>query len=204
MGINNDGVSSHMISLFGEERLDFIRSECSKTLSSKERELAVVQELCNVLKNNGCHYVLPFRFKNEDGTRTSHHLIFLSKNFRGYDIMKDIMYKESTDITRNVASFEYNPRDMHYKQGSLLDFLSRPLEELQDMLLQNYAGQTINFKDLYEEHSVDKPYIRKNYKDVLSTLYEEGKIRAINSKTGKLPRKGSFSDDMKITFGDVR
>jgi hypothetical protein len=90
---------------------------------------------------------------------------------------------------------------MHYKQGSLFDFLSRPLDDLQDMLLQFYSGHTIDFIKLYEEHSVDKPYIKKNYKDVLKSLYEAGKITAVNPTTGKPPRKGSFSDEMRITFG---
>ena len=201
MGINNDVVMPHMISLFGEEKINYLRREFEKVASPKEREIIVVQELCNVLKNNGSRYVLPFRFKNNDGTRTSHHLIFLSKNFLGYEIMKEIMYKESSDVTSDVASFEYNPRDTHYKQGSLFDFLSRPLDDLQDMLLQTYSGCIIDFLKLYEEHSVDKPYVKKNYKDVLKNLHVIGKITAVDPTTGKPPRKGSFSDKMRIYFG---
>jgi len=192
-----------MISLFGENRLNDLREKIEKTESSKKREVLIVEELCNTLKNNGTRFVLPFRFKNEDGKRTSHHLIFISKNFRGYEIMKDIMHKESSDITGNVASFEYNPRDMDYKQGSLFDMLSRPLDELQDMLLQRYAGQTIDFIKLYEEHSVDKPYIKKNYKDVLRVLFDNGIILAKNPKNDKPPRKDTFSDEMRITFRGV-
>ena len=115
--------------------------------------------------------------------------------------MKEIMYKESSDNIGGVASFEYNPRDAHFKQGSLFDMLSRPLDDLQGMLLQQYKGHTLDFNRLYEEHSVDKPYIRKNYKEVLKAMLEDEKIAAINSKTGKPPRKGTFSDDMRITFG---
>jgi len=96
MGINNDAIKPHMASLFGDEQLNFVRSECDKAASPAEREMIVVRELCNALKQNGSRFVLPFRFKNGEGTRTSHHLIFLSKNFRGYEIMKEIMYKEST------------------------------------------------------------------------------------------------------------
>lgn len=200
MGVSNDAVVPHMASLFGDKQLDLVRQECQNK-SPKEREMIVVQALCDALRNNGSQYVLPFRFKNNEGTRTSHHLIFLSKSFRGYDIMKEIMYKESTEKIGGVASFEYNPRDAYFRQGSLFDMLSRPLDELQGMLLQQYAGQTIDFISLYEEHSVDKPYIKKNYKEVLKVLLESGKITAVNAKTGKLPRKGTFSDDMRVTFG---
>jgi len=202
MGINNEFIKHHMASLFGDEQLETVRRECEKTTNPTEREMIIVHQLCSALKQNGSRYVLPFRFKNNEGTRTSHHLIFLSKHFRGYEIMKDIMHKESTDKTDEVASFEYNPRDLYgSRQLPLFDMLSRPLDDLQGMLLRDYSGKTIDFKNLYEAHSVDKPYIKKNYKDALRPLFDAGKITAVNAKTGKPPRVGTFSDDMRITFG---
>ena len=203
MGVNNDAVKSHMVSLFGNEQLEYIRNECDKVTNPHEREMIIIQELCNALKQNGSRFVLPFRFKDNEGKRTSHHLIFLSKHFRGYEIMKEIMYNESTDKTGEVASFEYNPRDLlPFKQGTLFE-LSRPLDDLQDMLLLQYAGKNIDFKKLYEEHSVDKPYIKKNYKDVLRALYDNNKIIAQNPKTQKPPKRGTFSDEMRVTFRGV-
>lgn len=199
MGVNNDAIKKHMVSLFGEERLEQLQKECAGKTPT-EREMIVVQALCDSLKQNGSKYVLPFRFRNEQGTRTSHHLIFLCKHFRGYEIMKEIMYSESSEKIGDVASFEYNPRDAHFKQGSIFDYLSRPLDELGDMLLEQYAGKVIDFLELYQEHSVDKPYIKKNYKDALRTLYENGRISAVDPNTGKPPRKGTFSDKMRITF----
>lgn len=203
MGINNDAIKQHMASLFGDERLNGLRNQLTDTLTTDEREAIVVQELCEALRQNGSKFVLPFRFKNDSGTRTSHHLVFLSKNFRGYEIMKEIMAKESSDTMDGVANFEYNPRDMHYKQGTLFDLLSRPLEDLQGMLMEQYKGRSIDFLKLYEEHSVDRPYIKKNYKEVLRTMLDAGLINAVNPKNNKLPRKGSFSDEMRITFGGV-
>jgi len=205
MGINNDAIRPHMASLFGNERLDSVRLKCDKAADPAERETIIIQDLCNALKENGSRFILSFRFKNDDGTRTSHHLIFLSKDFRGYDIMKDIMHKESTDKSNGIASFEYNPINLcGSKQYTLLDWISPPLDDLQDMLLREYAGKTIDFPNLYEEHSVDKPYIKKNYRDVLRALYDSEKIKAFNRKTGKPPRKGSFSDEMRIIFGGVK
>jgi hypothetical protein len=115
--------------------------------------------------------------------------------------MKEIMHKESSDNIGGVASFEYNPRDLYYKQGSLFDLLSRPLDDLHGVLIKRYTGRTIDFDALYAEHSVDTPFIRKNYKDVLTTMYEQGIISAVNHKNGNPPRRGTFSDDMRITFG---
>jgi len=54
-------------------------------------------------------YVLPFRFKNAR-SRTSHYLNFVSKHFKGYEIMKDIMArKNSSAAHQGVLSFEYDP-----------------------------------------------------------------------------------------------
>jgi hypothetical protein len=56
---------------------------------------------------------------------------------------------------------------------------------------------------LFREHSVDKPYLLKNYQTVLRNLYDKGKIDASNLNTGKPPKKGTFSKDMIITFRSV-
>jgi three-Cys-motif partner protein len=204
MAVDNDPVKQHMASIFGESRLEKLRHVLRSHKKPNERELIVVQELCESLKDSGSQFVLPFRFKNDDGTRTSHHLIFLSKNFRGYEIMKEIMASESSDSTDGVANFEYNPIDARYIQGSLFDMLSRPLGDLQDMLLKEYSKKTVDFMELYMAHSVDKRYIKKNYKEVLRSMYDSGMIDAKSIKTGKAPRKGTFSDDMRITFGGTK
>jgi hypothetical protein len=37
--------------------------------------------------------------------------------------------------------------------------LSRPLEDLASMLLNDLAGRQMRMRDIYRQHSVDKPYI---------------------------------------------
>ena len=90
MGIANELVEEHMDALFGEKRAELLRQKLAG-LASSARELTIVEELCQAIKATGKRYVLPFRFKNDSGARTSHHLIFVSKGFRGYQIMKDVM-----------------------------------------------------------------------------------------------------------------
>ena len=160
----------------------------------------IVEELCQAIKSYGGRYTLPFRFRDATGNRTSHHLIFVSKNFRGYDIMKEIMAKESSGAEQGVPSFEYSPADFLPKQ-SLLFQLSRPLEDLQDQLLEAYAGRTLSMRTIYEEHSVDTPYIASNYKKALINLENDGKIAARKSD-GSKRRKETFADDVLATFPD--
>ena len=163
-----DGVQGLAIMLFGEERADELRTRLTP-LTPKQRELAIVGELCQALRELGPEYVLPFRFKDDHGSRTSHHLIFVSKGFKGYEIMKEIMAKESSDADQGVASFEYNPVDARIAaQQQLLFELSRPLDDLGDILLKEFSGQKLMMRQIYERHNVNRPYTKKNYKQVLT------------------------------------
>jgi len=197
MGINNEAVRKHMQALFGEEKMIVLEGKI-KGKHPHQREFFIVEEMCQALKAYGAKYVLPFRFKNEKGTRTSHHLIFVSKHFRGYEIMKDIMAHASTRDMQGVPSLEYNQADLLPRQ-TLLFGLSRPIDDLKEDLLNMFRGQRLTMKEVYERHNVDTLYIKKNYKDVLRKLYEDGLIDAVSSQ-GESPRKGTFGDNIIVTF----
>lgn len=201
MGLSNPMVVEHMNSLFGEERAAKLRPKLN-LLSPPERELIVVEELCQAIKSYGTRYTLPFRFRDSKGKRTSHHLIFVSKHVRGYEIMKDIMARESTYADQGVPTFEYNPADFLPKQ-TLLFNLSRPLDDLQEMLLKSFAGKTIPMLELYQQHNIDTPYVKSNYKEALKALEENGRIDA-KKPDGKSRRKGTFADNVLAIFPDSK
>ena len=202
MGLSNTAVQDHMNALFGQSRADIVREKL-QPLSPQERELTVVEAICEALKEMGGEYVLPFRFKHEIGHRTSHHLIFVSKHVKGYETMKEIMAKESTDQDQGVASFEYNPATT---QQPLLFELTRPLDELEFMLLGKFSKRTLTMKEIYDQHHVGTPYISKNYKAVLNKLEAKGKILAEPPANERQKRKGeiTFADSVKVTFPPMR
>ena len=194
MSLSNDAVREPMNALFGKEQVDKLR-ERLRPLGPKERELTIVETLCQALCDLGPEYVLPFCFKDDHGSRTSHHLIFVSKAFKGYEIMKEIMSKESTYTEQGVANFEYNPVDANMVgQQRLLFELSRPLDDLGGMLLQEFAGQTLTMYQIYERHNVNRPYIKRNYKEVLRKLEEQQAIITSHH------RRGTFADHVEVTF----
>ena len=201
MGLSNPFVVEHMEALFGEGKGEEMKNMLENK-NAHQREQYIVEELCQSLKRyarrHEKRYVLPFRFKDAKGRRTSHHLVFVSKHFRGYDIMKGIMAKESTDNNQGVASFEYNPADF-LSQQSLLAQLYSPLSDLKTDLIQTFRGKSLLLKEIYKLHSVDKPYILKNYQDVMKDLLKEGLIEAVTEK-GTPPRIGTFSEKNKVTF----
>jgi three-Cys-motif partner protein len=198
MGLGNSYVKEHMNGLFGEIQADKLR-DLLQPLNPEERELTILEAICEALKEMGGEYVLPFRFKNENGKRTSHHLIFVSKHVKGYEIMKEIMAKESSDLNQGVPSFEYNPAT--YIQPLLFE-LYRPLDELEAMLLDSFAGRTITMQEIYSQHHVGRRYISKNYKVALNNLEAQGKITAEPPANKRRKQKGeiTFADSVKVKF----
>jgi three-Cys-motif partner protein len=198
MGLANEKVEEHMNALFGKERADRLRKKIAG-LDPEQRELTIIEELVAALKDMGGKYVLPFRFKNEKGVRTSHHLIFVSKHPRGYGIMKEIMAAESSRSDAGVASFEYNPAD--HRQPHLFEY-SRPLEDLQGMLLRDFKGRMLTVKQIFDEHNVDRPYILRNYKDALKRLEAARKIVVDPPASKRKKNKGevTMADRVSVSF----
>jgi three-Cys-motif partner protein len=195
MGLGNDAVESHMDALFGQERAALLRGKFgARPLSPVERETMIVDEMKRALEEMGGKFVLPFRFRNAEGNRTTHHLFFVSKSFRGYAIMRDVMYKHSHKDGA-VARFEYNPADARWP--SLFEFV-RPLGDLEDLLLTDCAGQELVIDKLFEKHSVGKGYVLKNYKDVLCRMEQEGKVTMDPPSPPR--RKNTLAKHVKIIF----
>ena len=185
----------HMERLFGARRLCSLRRKIEFEAKVK-REECIVEEFKSAVRELGGKYVLDFCFKNDQGSRTSHHLMLISKDIKGYDVMKDIMARESSSNTQGVPSFEFNPTAAMNKQMSL--GLDRPIDELANELLGAFVGKKIKVMSVYERHSVGKRYIRKNYKDALKKLEKSGKI-TIDPPSDKR-RAGTLTDVAWVKF----
>lgn len=194
-GIRNPLVEQHMINLFGEKHYSNLIKKLSES-NDIDKESLIINEFSVAMNDIGIDYVLPFRFRSESKEDTSHYIIFLSKSFTGYNIMKDIMASLSSDKTQGVASFEYIPTKD--PQLSLLYMYSTPLDDLGDELLKLYAGKSIQFSKLFFEHSRNRPFTKKNYRDIISKLEEEGKITCDPSKSNR--KKGTLADHVIINF----
>jgi three-Cys-motif partner protein len=191
---SNPLFKSHIDALFGEDRASRVREQLDGLLPH-EREALILEELGQSLKGMGGRYVLPFLFKSDSGTRTTHCLVFVSKGEKGLEIMKEIMAKESSVADQGVPSFAYSPAD--YRMP-LLFSLARPLDALEEMLLERFAGRTLTMDQIYHSHHANYRYIRKNYRDALLKLEAEGKITTATTK--KKRPAGTFGPDIHVTF----
>jgi three-Cys-motif partner protein len=190
MGLDNPVVDRHMRAIFGDEGTHTLRAELDG-LGPAAREEAIMDALIGGLQNLGGKYVLPFRFRRETG-RVSHYLIFVSKHFRGYERMKDIMAKHSSATSDGVASFEYDPRGLME-----LPFES-PLDLLKRRLLKRYRGSKKKVRAIFEDHTMGTPYTLRNYKEALKGMEASRQIQA--NPPAKKRRKNTLADDVTIIF----
>lgn len=107
--------------------------------------------------------------------------------------MKEVMAKQSSTADQQVPSFSYCPADRKYP---LLFELTRPLDDLEQMLLDEFAGRTMTVKGLFDAHHVGRPYLLKNYKAVLLKLEREGKIEANPAKR----KANTMADHVQVSF----
>jgi three-Cys-motif partner protein len=194
MGLNNPLVKEHMDALFGEDEADELRRKL-EPLGPKDREMIIVEKITRALRAIKGKYPLPFGFRNDTGRKTRHHLIFVSKHFKGFEIMKNIMAKHTSESSRGAALFEYNPASEQYP---LLFSLNMTLEDLGRDLLKRFSSQTLSMQEIYERHSVDTLFFKADYKKVLRSLWEKELIRA--SKFNSKRKNVVFPDGVRVTF----
>ncbi len=199
-GINNPSVVERMNDLFGAGRAERLRAMV-KDLTPDERQTAIISEPSEALKEVGGKFVLPFEFESQHGERTSHYIIFVSKAFLGYHLMKDVMSSLSTD-EGDVRQFKYVP--VKSTQMTLFpDFgktYSVPL--LKDVLVRSAAGMCTSVWDIYERFTVDTPYTFKHVQDALRALEAEGRI-TIDPPADRRPKRHgevTLAKDKMVTF----
>lgn len=194
-GLTNPAVSDLMTDLFGAEGITRLRSQVAGKNPS-DRQTIIIDALTESPSEVGGRYVQPFEFGSEHGERPSHYIVFVTKDFRGYHIMKEVMAGLSSD-DGEVKGFRHVP--FKSPQMSLFANLGRKhsIAALKDLLAVTCAGTTRTVVRVYEENTVGTPYTIKNVKDALMALEAEERV-TIDVPASKRMRGG------KLTLGDAR
>lgn len=206
--IRNPKVEDHINALFGKKNADMMRGKVGN-LSPKEREDLVLKQLASVIKSGGpANFVLPFRFVSRDKNKTSHYIVFLTKDKTGHKIMKEIMWKASSSSDDGVANYSYVPDVYLPTEPMYFDLFedAKPLDQLGDELLLRYAGNALTVGQIYDMHNPGSPYVLSNYKVALRRLEQQGRIKARPPAEVRPMRKGviTLANDTVITFPRIR
>ena len=180
--------ASGMEALFGKDNLEHLRAALNT--SQTNREGVIMEHMKSAMIDAGAKYVLMFRFRNENNTRTTHYLVFVTKHPTGSELMKEIMATHSSYADQGVPSFEYAPS----MEGAAKLF-EDALDKLEDRLVTEYAGQSLTMVALYHRDNIEKPFIKRNYKEALTNSLAAGRVT-----TDRAPRAGTFADGIVVTF----
>ena len=198
--VANPFVDERMKDLFGSARLEQLRQQVAGRTSA-DRQTIIIDQLTEALMEVGGGYVLPFLFDSKHGERPSHYVIFVSKSFRGYHIMKEVMAGLSSD-DEDVKNFQYVP--VKSTQMSFFNEIERihSIQALRDLLAIACAGTTLSVEQVYESNTVGTPYTFKNVQNALLDLESEGRI-AVDTPREKRPwrnKKPTLAKTRLVTF----
>lgn len=197
ISISNKKVEKHMVALFGEKHLHRLKERLAGPSHFRRKEAIVLDEIKQAIGEIGGKYVLPFAFLNHKG-RATHHIIFVSKNFLGYDIMKNIMAVESTEEVPGVPSFTYSPNGsglvpLMFEPDEWMDWLQKSLTKTLPKIL---GDRELSAWEIYEQHSVGTPYIFRNYQKVFLRMENQGLIEARTLKSRR--QKNKFARELLV------
>lgn len=198
-GLSNPFVAERMTDLFGSARFERLRGMVAGR-SPDERQTIIIDALTDALGEVGGRYVLPFEFESEHGKRPSHYIIFVSKEFRGYHIMKEVMEGLSSDEAE-VKRFVYV--SMKSPQMQLFADLGRvhSIAALKDLLAITCVGTTQTVLRVYEDNTVGTPYTLNHVKGAIIALESEGRV-TVDKPASKRMRLGkvTLGNDRVVTF----
>ena len=195
--IDNPKVTKDMVQLFGDNRYTLLKKKLLNQ-NGQNRESIIINEMSESIKDVGMQYVLPFRFKAEGKNRTSHYLIFASKNRTGFIIMKDIMYKIGEKDFNGIGKFEFIPScdKENHQQLDIVDFYNMPFEAFKLHLCKKFSGRCVKVEQLIKEDISNTRFIGKQYKEALKQLENENRITCLP----KDRRKNTMGDSVDVIF----
>lgn len=187
-----------MSAIFGESRADDLTRklttiEADGRLTPFKREEIIGDTMTAALHEINNLYVRPFTFRKEG--RTTHKLVFVSKDIKGYNVMKDVMAKQS-NVKLGGGIIEFTYSDVPVDEPILL--MNFEFERLKSSLCEMFKGQTVSMNAVFERHNPGTDYLSRNYRDALNELDRLGKVRTVPRKvrSGKV----TFGEDVRITF----
>lgn len=195
MNLSAEGMHEPIDEFFSPRRAAELRTIIER-LRPAQREDAILKEMQTAIKNLGAQ-VGKFTYRSKTGTRSTHHLLCVSKHKHGMALFKEISAKESTTFEGDVPSLAHDPSANPYQPG-----LFSLIEDLERDLLVTFAGKVRTPEQIYHEHHIGRPYIQRNYRQALLQLEERGAI-VVDPPRATRPRAETLPRDARITFGQL-
>ena len=137
-------------------------------------------------------HVIKYRIFSQEERRTLFYLVHGSNHFKGFKLMKGIMYGIGVP-----GAFAYLGPD-HPQEGQTLlpGVENSEIEHLQRFLLQKYSGKRESFSQILLETYAEGPYIEKHFRAAVCALEREGRVRVY----GVRRRPGTLKENHVVEF----
>ena len=184
---SNTKFDEHLAGIFGTERISILKAQLAP-LSPAQREPVVMDALIKALLEEKGNYVLPFKFYSTEKLRTSHFVVFVTKNSIACKIMKQIMYTNSAKDNDGVATFSFEDSRNFPNKFSQVSLFDGPLKSLEYAIISKYHGRKVSVQHLCDEVDCDitNQFVGKNVTDVLKRMELNGQIEVISGRKIKM------------------
>lgn len=173
-----------------------------KVRSSEDREQKILQIYENQLRNEaGVNYVWPFEMRMPDRRETVYHLIHATNHFKGFKIMKDIMFNSGAE-----DQFAYlGPEHYGYEdqQATLFDTTGTRddrVSELADFLFDTFEGEKLSFYEIMKRTYPETDLIEKHYRRAVYYLEDRHKAKIDNQPDQPDGTKAGLDKDDIVKF----
>lgn len=133
----------------------------------------------NLILNKNVYYTA-FQFQEEDIHTTSHFILHLTKNSKGYELVKTI-YNDFANVGTTfdgLHTYSFDPKLLNSHDMELFDYSYDNIHCLADRLYDDYKGKVIDARKLFDKDQIKTNYCLSHYTAALRKLVEEGKIKS--------------------------
>ncbi len=191
---------SHMTNIFGSEYDNacalVTRSDLNQQQKSRKFVKLFSKNLYNkefaFLKSKGYRlFVLPFAFMQDEMDKTSHYILFISKNHKAISEMKRIMVKQSNSNSEELF-YDNKTADMLFSLFSRKDNINQEIEKIILKMLQGTPSLLINERSIIDwfelmdrycmkTNYVVSPYVFNEFKEAVSKMDEKGFVEVTST-----------------------
>lgn len=149
-------------------------------------------------------YVWPFQMYEESKRQTSYHLLHATNHFDGFELMKDIMWREGARDTFAYLGPDHYPYEGGQK--ALASFNAGDsekdgwIDDLADQLADEYQGAQIKFDCLLRDQYPKTPFIAKHFRDACKLLADRNDASIQNFPKRKNGTPYGLNRDDEVYF----
>ena len=192
----NFKLRGHVESLLGAKRVAYLRELLRGGVSEKEMERSTIKALAESMRAIDGQDVLTFAFRRRTGY-ASHHLAFVSKNIRGFEVAKEAMARASSwSYADDIPSLEFV--EQGYDNVLALDSNAPSISKLKALLVHRCGGQTLSYAQAYDQILLGTNYVKANVREAFVRLVREHDAplfsdgRSAHLKGSRLPHNATI------------